>query len=78
MIKQGDVAESLIKNGQMIESMAAANETKYDVPLTQIMDEIYDIYLVDLPQDLGEALQKAQEAKEQLYKKYIDRIVEIK
>ena len=49
MIKQGDIAESLIKNGQMIESMKAANETKYDVPLTQIMDEIYDVYLVDLP-----------------------------
>ena len=44
--------------------MVAANETKYDVPLTQIMDEIYDVYLVDLPQDLGEALQIAQEAKE--------------
>ena len=58
------MAESLIKNGQMIESMVAANETKYDVPLTQIMDEIYDVYLVDLPQDLGEALQIAQEAKE--------------
>ena len=33
----------------MIESMQAANETKYDVPLIQIMNEIYDQYLVDLP-----------------------------
>ena len=62
----------------MIESMQAANETKYDVPLIQIMNEIYDQYLVDLPQDLNEALKMAQEAKEELLKKYIDRIVEMK
>ena len=62
----------------MIESMKAANETKYDVPLMQIMDEIYDEYLVDLPESLNEALKLAQDAKEKLYKKYIDRIVEIK
>ena len=58
--------------------MKAANETKYDVPLMQIMDEIYDEYLVDLPESLNEALKLAQDAKEKLYKKYIDRIVEIK
>ena len=62
----------------MIESMKAANETKYDVPLMQIMNEIYDEYLVDLPESLNEALKLAQDAKEKLYKKYIDRIVEIK
>ena len=77
-MKKSEVSQSLIKNGMMIESMQAANETKYDVPLIQIMNEIYDQYLVDLPQDLNEALKMAQEAKEELLKKYIDRIVEMK
>ena len=39
------------------------------------MDEIYDEYLVDLPENLNEALKQAQDAKEELYKKYIDKIV---
>ena len=77
-LNQNSGAKGLSQNGKMIESMKAANETKYDVPLMQIMNEIYDEYLVDLPESLNEALKLAQDAKEKLYKKYIDRIVEIK
>ena len=50
----------------------------YEVPLGQIMDEIYDEYLVDLPDTLPETMKKAQEVKEEMYRKYIQRIVEIK
>ena len=42
------------------------------------MDEIYDVYLVTLPDSLKETLEKAQQVKEEMYKKYIKRIVEIK
>ena len=50
----------------------------YDVPVREIMDEIYDVYLKTLPETLPETLQKAQEVKETMYQKYISRIARIR
>ena len=61
----------LSKNGANLKTMKSFEANKYDVPLIEIMDEIYDVHMVDLPETLKKTLEKAQEVKEIMYKKYV-------
>ena len=54
-----DLTEKLAKEDVTLKTMKSFEADKYDVPLIEIMDEIYDIHLVDLPETLKQTLEKA-------------------
>ena len=74
------------KNGASIATTASTKNISqtsldftdpYIVPFKQIMDQVYDVHLVKIPQTLKEALELSQQVKEKMYDDQIKRIVEV-
>ena len=61
-----------------MKTMKSVDSNVYEVPIIQIMNEIYDDYMIELPETLPETLKRAQEVKEEMYNKHILRLVQIK
>ena len=65
------------KDVKTILMMKSVDSTVYDIPLIQIMNEIYDEFMIELPETLTDTFEMAQSVKEQMYRRHIKRLVQI-